>query len=356
MSTATFEQNTRVNSLIKAWEEIQKAKPETRIRNAAQELNVSELELLATRAGEDCIRLTGNWPEFVKRLPELGPVMSLTRNESCILEHKGTFDEVSTFGEGSRAMATVLGPIESRMFFKSWFVGFAVKMEKRNRTLHSVQIFDHAGEAITKIYLQEDSHWEAYETLIRDFSSPDQGKLQEVTPYPEEIYAEEIDQEAFLEDWKNLKDTHAFFGMLRKYKVHRYDAMHLAEGHFTFQLPKASVRQLLQRASGQKLPIMIFTGNRGNIQIHQDIVRTIRVIERESAVWLNVLDPTFNMHLREDHIASVWVVKKPTEDGVVTSVEIYDDNKVLIAQFFGLRKPGNPELKEWVELVDQLQP
>src|SRR5690348_18119092 len=29
----------------------------------------------------------------------------------------------------------------------------------------------------------------------------------------------------------------------------------------------------------------------------------------------NILDPDFNMHLREDLIESAWVVRKPTTDG-----------------------------------------
>jgi putative hemin transport protein len=70
--------------------------------------------------------------------------------------------------------------------------------------------------------------------------------------------------------------------------------------------------------------------------------------------WLNVLDPDFNMHLRADHIDTLWVVKKPTEDGVVTSLEAFDSKKNMIAQFFGLRKPGIPELKDWAALVETL--
>src|SRR5690606_2444039 len=99
------------------------------------ELGVSEAELLATTIGDECIRLSGNWPAFMKRLPEVGRVMSLTRNDSCILEHKGVFEKVNTFGKEDHAMATVIGPIERRVFFKSWHVAFAVQQKKDDRTL-----------------------------------------------------------------------------------------------------------------------------------------------------------------------------------------------------------------------------
>jgi putative hemin transport protein len=132
--------------------------------------------------------------------------------------------------------------------------------------------------------------------------------------------------------------------------VNRLDAVVLAEGEFTYRLQKDSLKLMLDKASIEKMPIMIFVGNKGNIQIHQGKVNTIKVMDN----WLNVLDPDCNMHLREDLVDTIWVVKKPTEDGVVTAIEVFDANKEMIVQFFGLRKPGIPELESWRKLVDEL--
>ena len=70
--------------------------------------------------------------------------------------------------------------------------------------------------------------------------------------------------------------------------------------------------------------------------------------------WLNILDPDFNMHLRTDLIDSAWLVRKPTSDGTVTSIELFDSGKELIAQFFGLRKPGIPESEAWRALLREV--
>jgi len=351
--------NTTVESkshtLTEAWKGIMQAKPGLRIREAAKELGVSEAELLATKTGENVIRLQGPWPELLKSFKTLGKVMSLTRNDSCILEHKGTFQEIDISGGGAHAMATVIGP---RVFFSAWHVAFAAIEEKSERILKSIQIFDKAGEAITKIYLQENSNVEAFEKIITDFRSEDQSPEQSVQTYEPETFATTVDKDAFLTEWGNLKDTHDFFGMLRKHKVHRYHAIELAAGKFTYQIDAAlSPKQILDEASASKLPIMIFAGNRGNLQIHQGKVRTIRVLEQGhggAQHWLNVLDPDFNMHMRMDFVHTAWVVKKPTTDGHVTSIELFDKEKNLIAQFFGLRKPGIPELDAWRKLVDTL--
>jgi len=60
------------------------------------------------------------------------------------------------------------------------------------------------------------------------------------------------------------------------------------------------------------------------------------------------------MHLKQNDVYKAWVVKKPTTDGEVTSIELFDREKNLIAQFFGLRKPGIHELEAWRKLVSEI--
>ena len=95
---------------------------------------------------------------------------------------------------------------------------------------------------------------------------------------------------------------------------------------------------------------MVFVGSPGCLQIHTGPVKKLK----EHGPWYNVLDPGFNLHLNEAQIDAAWVVRKPTADGVVTSLELFDADGGIIAQFFGKRKPGLPELEAWRAIVDAL--
>lgn len=64
--------------------------------------------------------------------------------------------------------------------------------------------------------------------------------------------------------------------------------------------------------------------------------------------------PTSGLELDTTRIGSAWVVNKPTTDGWVTSLEVYDVAGELIVQFFGVRKPGQPELPAWRALMNRL--
>jgi putative hemin transport protein len=81
---------------------------------------------------------------------------------------------------------------------------------------------------------------------------------------------------------------------------------------------------------------MVFAGSRGCVQIHAGTIRNVKPM----GPWLNILDENFHMHLRLDHIADLWAVRKPTDRGQVTSVEAYDANGSLIVQFFGIQEKG----------------
>ncbi len=333
-------------SLKERYEQFKIENPKVRIRDAARQLGVSEAGLLAASAGDGVTRLSGDFKELLKDVPKLGYVMALTRNESCVHERKGEYINVSFNGH----VGLVLGEdIDLRLFMMNWKFGFAVSDGKNK----SLQFFGQDGEAVHKIFLQETSNVEAYDEIVEKYKSEDQGTelvTEAVAASPQELSDDEIDVENFRKEWLALQDTHDFFPFLRKFKAARVQALRLAPEGYAYQVSTDQVKAAFEKASEQNLPIMVFVGSRGCIQIHTGEVNKLV----QMGPWYNVLDPKFNMHLREDHIASAWIVKKPTADGIVTSIELFDAENQQIAQIFGKRKPGNPELEGWRNIVGNL--
>ena len=336
-------------SLKERWEALKAENPRLRIRNAAEQLEVSEAELLVTDLGKGVTRLRNEFAAILQEVEKLGKVMGLTRNDECVHERKGVYLN----GDFSNAHAQLFvgEDIDMRIFLSAWASAFAVADGDRK----SLQFFGKDGSAIHKIYLTKDSNVEAFDALTEKYRSDDQISGLEVTAFPPAAADRpdnEIDAAGFQEAWLNLKDTHDFFGLLRKYGVGRVQALRLAPDEYhARKLDNSKVVELLERASKADFPIMVFVGNRGNIQIHTGEVN--RLLWHES--WINIMDPDFNLHLDTAGIFETWVVRKPTEDGVVTSVEAFNAKGEMIVQFFGKRKPGIPELPEWQELVKLLE-
>jgi putative hemin transport protein len=350
MQTATVTPE-RVASLRNAWQDL-KTKKTIRIRDAASFLGVSEAELLSCNCGGNVTRLTGDFRQLLKRVTALGRTMALTRNESCVHERKGVYEDISWSGH----VGLVLGPdIDLRLFFSHWKKGYAVTEDNPRGTMRSLQLFDASGAAVHKIYLQEGSDLACYEQLIAAYRAPDQSPGETVKAPAAKVAVRpdnEIDVAGMRRAWSAMEDTHEFFGLLRKFKATRTQALRLVGNDFAHPAPLSGVRTLLETVSHSGLPIMIFVGNLGCIQIHTGPVANIRIIDN----WVNVMDPEFNLHLREDHIKQAWIVRKPTADGIVTSLEIFDAAGASIAMLFGKRKPGVPEMTEWQDTIARLFP
>lgn len=344
--------DTITNNLKSQWEKLKAESPNLRIRNAAEKLGVSEAELVATQVGETVTRLRPEFSAILSDIEKLEKVMALTRNEECVHERKGIY--LNPDFSSPHAGLFVGEDIDLRIFLSHWAKVFAVAEKSEHGDRKSLQFFGKDGLAIHKIYLTKDSNDTAFDELVAKYKSEDQSIDETTVEVPlniDEKADADIDVAGFQAAWETLKDTHEFFGMLRKFGVTRTQALRLAPNeNYAKKVEKDVIVKMLEGAAESKLPIMVFVGNRGNIQIHTGRVRKTMW----HGEWFNIMDPDFNMHLDMSKIAQTWIVRKPTEDGEVTAIEVFNEMGEIIVQFFGKRKPGIPELKEWKELVASL--
>jgi len=317
--------------------------PKLRIRDHAKLLGVSEAELLATGIVNHVTLLEGDFREFLKEVHTLNRVMALTRNDNCVHERKGVYNNVSF----ENHVGLVLDPdIDLRLFMHHWKFGFAVDENERL----SFQFFDKSGEAVHKIYLTEHSDKGNWYRLKALYKASDQSQAiltKAYFPPAAEKSDNEINVTSFHTAWKNMTDTHQFFSIINKHGVTRRQALRLASPEFAKEVPNDTINKILEQCVAQQVPIMIFVGSRGCIQIHSGEIHKLV----QTGPWYNILDPELNMHLRYDAIASSYIVKKPSDDGIITSLEIFDIAGNMIVQFFGKRKPGIPEIAGWTNIV-----
>lgn len=340
-------------SVVRAqWDKLNQVSPKLRAIEIAEKLGVSEAQLVASRTAQWVKRLDRNKiADILRALPEVGEVMVLTRNRSVVHEKIGRFGNV-TIQPGH---AIVLNhEIDLRLFMNHWRHAYAVDQPLADGSIrHSLQFFDDAGRAVHKVFGRAETHRDPWQQLVQNSMHIDQSDTLEVIDLPtlpEDLADDQIDIVGLATHWRALRDTHDFFGMLRDFKVGRHQSMRLIGPEFAESLSIESIRTMLERAAGLQLPIMCFVGNPGCIQIHTGPVKRIVT----SGNWLNVMDSAFNLHLRTDHIATAWIVRKPTADGIVTSIELFDDQARHFAQFFGARKPGQVEDPNWTALAEAL--
>ncbi|RKF14591.1 hemin-degrading factor [Roseovarius spongiae] len=325
--------------------------PKQRERDLADKLGISEAQLLAAHVGHGVTRLNAHPDGIIGAACTLGEVMALTRNESCVSEVVGHYDN---YQPGKHAAMVLNEPMDLRIFPNRWASAFAVEKETENGVRRSLQAFDRAGDAAHKIFLREESALPAFERAVaelrHDDEAPDLAVKPRDTTEPPRANPDKV--EALRKGWAAMTDTHQFYSMAGKLKMNRLGAYRIVGAPFTRALATGSVDSMFHAVRDAGIPIMIFVGSHGCIQIRSGDLKTLKPM----GPWLNVLDPGFNLHLRLDRVAEVWAVEKPTKRGAALSVEAFDSEGGLIFQIFPV--PAGRELPDsrapWQKIVEAL--
>ncbi|WP_019223744.1 hemin-degrading factor [Bartonella rattaustraliani] len=328
---------------------LREEKKEMRNRDFATSIGISEAELIAAyctigkakKLQIDVAALLGN-------ASHLGTVMALTRNEYAVHEVTGNIEKFVH----NKNVPITLGEIDLRIFAKQWKFGFEYEMTILGKPAKSLQFFDQYGVAIFKLYSQDTTNMEEWSKLVEKLLDKDQSPILDILPAspPVQHDKSELDVEQFRNRWRNMTNVHQLHEIISEFKMNRCDAVKYAGNEFANELKVEAVEMMLNQVAQQEIPIMCFVGNRGCIQIFSGQVKNIK----QMGPWLNVLDQKFDLHLLISGIDSVWYVRKPTCDGYVSSLEIFDKNSEIITQFFGLRKEGQKEREDWRLLLNNL--
>lgn len=316
--------------------------PKARARDFAGLHQITEAELVAAHVGHGTTPIVADPDRLIPWIGRLGDVMALTRNDHCVHERRGTYSDYRT---GTFA-AMVLDPeIDLRIFPKHWVHAFAVEEPGEDGPKRSLQVFDTAGDAVHKVHLKPVSHHDLWADLM--------GNMR-IAPRPLDLTPRSAVQPAkgdasgapaLRAAWDRMTDTHQFLGLVKDHHMNRLGSYRVADRPYVERLEPEAVTQTLRQAAEARVPVMIFVGNAGCIQIHGGLIETVVPM----GPWINVVDDRFNLHLRADRLAEVYRVWKPTRTGDVFSVEAFAADGELILQIFGYRK--NTPVEPWNALV-----
>lgn len=312
-------------------------------RDIAAVMGVSEAELTAARVGHDAVRLQDNARAILASLEKVGETKCICRNEYAVHEQVGAFTHQHLDGHAG----LVLNPraLDLRLFLSQWASAFHVNDGGRE----SIQFFDPHGDAVLKVYTTNNTDSEAWQALIAEQAQSTPAPLA-VRLVENARYADTADGAALEKEWRAMTDVHQFFALLRKYNLSRQQAFRLVNDDLACRIDTDALPRLLETLQRDGNEFMIFVGNRGCVQIFTGVLEKLTPMRG----WINIFNSAFTLHLREETIDEVWVTRKPTVDGHVTSVELFAKDGTQIAQLYGQRSEGHPEQQRWRTQVDSL--
>ncbi|MFC0227096.1 hemin-degrading factor [Serratia aquatilis] len=335
------------------YQRYQKAKndnPGKYARDLAELLKVSEAELTHARVGHDAQRLQADARTLLTALEQVGVTKSITRNSFAVHEQIGCYQNQHLNGHAG----LILNPreLDLRLFLNHWASAFALSETNRRGARHSIQFFDHQGEALHKVYTTDETNLAAWLALVERYQSAENPPLQLRQPEQSSVNHKEASNAQIDAEWRAMTDVHQFFQLLSRNNLTRQQAFRAVGNDLAYRVDNRALSQILQAAQTDQNEIMIFVGNRGCVQIFTG--RIERLMPQDG--WLNIFNRRFILHLIEDAIAESWITRKPTKDGMVTSLELFAADGTQIAQLYGQRTEGQPEQMQWREQIASLEP
>jgi putative hemin transport protein len=341
-----------LTSLRESYEALKAQNPHLYMRDAAAQLGVSEMALLTLDLGPQVVRLRPEWPALLEALSHQGSLMGLSRNEWAVIENTGPYPK-PTF-EGPVAVFHEAAPaLDLRCYLHNWAYAFAVQTQKGPRKLYSLQFFTAWGESIHKAYLTSEGAEATWQALTEAFCHPEQSlPLEHIAPAPPSpAHQPPMHPSAFLEAWGRMVDPHDFFSLLRQHRLSRLAAVRAAEGQYSWSLSPAQWEYFLHWVQTTQTPVMFFVGNAG---IHQIYTGPVTSVTYERG-WHNFHGPNLTLHLNPAGLGHLYLVKKPTKEGEIYSLEVFSPQGEEVLWVFGARKPGTSVPPAWLEFVYALR-
>ena len=296
----------RFNEIKSKWE-IFKSNPEnkkTRIKNAADTLEVSEADLLSTEIGENVFYLDiADYDQFFQKFISIDKIMLLIRSDYVVHEiivdsSKIIFKKDSlACSENPNLPFTIFDP----KLFK--FVFFEKKIHA-GKELKSFQFFDINGKALIKIFLK------GLKT----------NRFEEIASEYKKEYQYDIQKAALNQNKKNINLIREVNILEREYNIKNYDLK-------TNEINKNILRYVLDGASNNSIPIRIHAfGDKIN-QNYRGLVKKIV----DFGPWINVMDKYFNLHVLENNIKKSIIndYHKTKNNLIIISFFDSNNNKVI---------------------------
>lgn len=343
--------NNLVLAEIKQQFQLARQAGRARHREIAEQLEISEGELIAAHIGAPAdglmrvTRLQPDWHALLKAFASLGQVMTLTRNAACVHEKDGVYSAVT---EQANVVSVYGEQIDLQCRLEQWQHGFAVEESGEKGMQRSLQFYDAAGGAIHKVFLRPHSDVTAYLALVEQFS--DINQQPGITPKPCVPTAAIKDFPSFLVALDMVHNARGLHAVLAQCDGGCLPYLQQLAAEMAEQVPVNAASKLLEAAAVEAVECLILTGNTGLTQAHSGPIDKVVVM----GPWLNVLDPGFNLHLREDHIATAWVVIQSGLHGLFSSLALLNEGGELITLVASANGTGKSEARAWAQLIERL--
>lgn len=302
--------------------------------------------------GDRVLRLQDEPAALLKRLYRLGDLEAGTCNRACLLCQTTSYQRLA-YSSGCGVGRLRHGAVTMDVFPRQWALALAVVAPVAGVRAGTLLFFDVHGALQYQLQVPGDRGRHAFEELVCAMLHPEQTLLPRPQPAPVPQDTGRVNLAALEQGWSVLREPQDFTALLRRHGVRRLRAYRLVRDKFARPVSLDSVPALLTLGALRQAPLSLRCGNKGCVQRFEGVLPL--PVWQGARLSLCRAGMRFNLSLRE--VASVWRVRKPSAEGVITTIELFDAAGERVLTISSGRSRGRLELPSWRALLaDALLP
>lgn len=289
------------------------------------------LALCAASLGDKVLRLQDEPAAILKGLHRCGTVVLNTGNTVAAATQSAQFSNLC-IGSGGHGYLSQPGGLLT-LQLREWRTVFAVVAPLGHIPARSLLFFDRSGHLIQRVTVTGAGF--AFEDLVcamlhheqHSLPLPERAASEQASDFPKGNIETAVDVNALEQDWANACDDDCFDRMLLKHGINRLNVLHHVRDSYALAVQPDSVLSSLSMAAEQGAPVSYSVPNSGSVQTLVGVASALYY--QRGGVLINVADSALS--LQPSAIASAWRVRRRSERGIDTAVELYDcgGNQVL---------------------------
>lgn len=148
--------------------------------------------------------------------------------------------------------------------------------------------------------------------------------------------ADETDYAALRRAWLATETREDIERMLKTAAPDRPTAYAALKAELTAEVEPRHAFNIIDGATQTRTEISVRVANAGCSATFFGAVRAVKRIPD----WTNILDPGLHLHVKDAEVATAWVARAPTRQGLFTWIDFLTDAGGSVVQIFGRRPDG----------------
>lgn len=290
------------------------------------------------------IPLKTNFIAIFEHLAKLGKVSTTLFSNSLNHTVQGKFADMHS---RNNTLMHFHPNIDTRLFTAKWRYVYATEQDK----IVCLHFFSRYGDLIYRVCSTSLEQYPQLKKFISKYASKETSSPDITESFTKPKHAKPINKELLTEQWATMTNVHQA-SKIFKYNGNDPITVYTALGkNYALKISAVKLIDFFSIIAKHQLNLMMFSRNYAAVQCYVGSIS--KLICFDGKIEISITD--FNFIMRVSQLGDIWLITKPTDNGFVNSINIFDktgnENLILTDK----RTKSEPESDSWLKSIQQIK-